>query len=198
MHTIKDSYYINRILTGYTSEYSILIDRYKDMVYTITYRITGNNEDAEELAQDVFVKAYNSLKDFKGRSKFSTWLYSIAYHVTIDWLRSRSAGKRCVASLDKGLVEPQIMPGADLPMISKEETRLLRQRVDRLWSMVRDLPPIYRKVFELRYRKWRPIARIAEMTRIPESNIKVRLFRARRMLARAAQRTGMDQFLKYD
>ena len=58
-----DSYYIASILAGNISDFSILVDKYKDMVYTIAYRIIGNHEDAEELAQDVFVKVYNSLKD---------------------------------------------------------------------------------------------------------------------------------------
>ena len=79
----EDSYYITSILAGNISDFSILVDKYKDMVYTIAYRIIGNHEDAEELAQDVFVKAYNSLKDFKGKSKFSTWLYSINYNSSI-------------------------------------------------------------------------------------------------------------------
>ena len=89
MQAKEDSYYISSILAGNISDFSILVDKYKDMVYTLAYRIVGNREDAEELAQDVFVKVYRSLKNFRGKSKFSTWLYSITYNTSISKVRKK-------------------------------------------------------------------------------------------------------------
>ena len=87
MTTISDQYYIDQIIAGNTNVFSVLVDRYKDLVFTLTLRMLKNREEAEEVAQDTFVKAYTSLDRFKGDSKFSTWIYKIAYHASLDRIK---------------------------------------------------------------------------------------------------------------
>jgi len=78
---------ISRILKGDQSAFSQLVERYKNYVFTLVLRFTENREDAEEIAQDVFVKAYRSLADFRGDSKFSTWLFTITRTTCLSFLR---------------------------------------------------------------------------------------------------------------
>ena len=79
MEQNTDQHYIQKTLKGDTRAFSVLIDRYQDFVFTIVLRIVKIREEAEEVAQDVFLKAFDSLEGYRGESKFSTWLYSIAY-----------------------------------------------------------------------------------------------------------------------
>ena len=80
---------INRILSGDSNAYGELVKKYQNYVFTLALRFTHNREDAEEVAQDIFIKAFRSLADFKGNSKFSTWLYTIVYTTSITFLRKK-------------------------------------------------------------------------------------------------------------
>src|SRR4030081_2859800 len=88
---------ISRVIKGDQKAYAELVNRYQNYVFTLALRFTKNREDAEEVAQDIFVKAYRSLADFKGTAKFSTWLYTIVYTTSITFLRKK---KLEVHSLD--------------------------------------------------------------------------------------------------
>src|SRR5678816_2326398 len=83
----SDSEIISLVLKGEHDAYALLVERYKSYVFTLTLRFTKNREDAEEVSQDIFVKAYRSLADFKGTAKFSTWLYTIVNTTCITFLR---------------------------------------------------------------------------------------------------------------
>ena len=87
MNTKPDEYYIKQTLSGNVNAFAILVERYKNMVYTLSIKIVKNKEEAEEISQDAFVKAYKSLKNFKGESKFSTWVYKIAYNASLDAIK---------------------------------------------------------------------------------------------------------------
>ena len=84
MEISTDQIYIDKILQGDSNAYAYLIDKYKNMAYTIAIKIVKNTEDAEEVAQDSFLKAFQKLETFKGDSKFSTWLYTIIYRNAIS------------------------------------------------------------------------------------------------------------------
>ena len=91
MHTgTTDTDLIALVLKGDQSAYAALVERYQNFVFTIVLRYVKSREDAEEVAQDVFVKAYRSLADFKGTSKFSTWLYTITTTSSISFLRKKN------------------------------------------------------------------------------------------------------------
>jgi RNA polymerase sigma factor (sigma-70 family) len=87
MSTISDQHYIDKILQGETNSFAVLVDRYKDMIFTLAIKMIKNREEAEEVAQDTFIKIYSSLNKFKGDSKFSTWIYKIAYNTCLDRLK---------------------------------------------------------------------------------------------------------------
>ena len=87
MSAIPDQHYIDRILQGETNLFAMLVDRYKDMIFTLAIKMVKNREEAEEVAQDTFIKIYSSLIKFKGDSKFSTWIYKIAYNTCLDRLK---------------------------------------------------------------------------------------------------------------
>lgn len=98
MHTeLTDSDIITRVLQGDSSAYATLVNRYQNYVFTIVLRYVPSREDAEEVAQDIFVKAYRSLSGFKGDAKFSTWLYTVTTTSCLTFLRKK---KVQVQSLD--------------------------------------------------------------------------------------------------
>src|SRR5688500_5845045 len=85
----NDNEIISKVLGGDQQAYAILVDRYQNYVFTLSLRFTKNREDAEEVSQDIFIKAYRALADFKGNSKFSTWLYTIVNNTCISFLRKK-------------------------------------------------------------------------------------------------------------
>lgn len=176
----EDSYYISSILAGNISDFSILVDKYKDMVYTLAYRIIGNREDAEELAQDVFVKVYNSLKDFKGKSKFTTWLYSITYNTSISKVRKKRI--EGVSLNDHNKAHYEIIDNAyeQFYNFDKVPVELLRQALD-------ELNPVDKSILTLYYQDDKPVKEISKVTGLTDSNVKVRLHRSRHKLFQKLQ-----------
>ncbi|WP_369409860.1 RNA polymerase sigma factor [Wocania arenilitoris] len=85
--TTNNQYYINLVIDGDTNAFSLLVDRYKDLIFTLSLRMMKNREEAEEVSQDTFIKIYKSLHKFKGDSKFSTWIYKVAYNTCLDRLK---------------------------------------------------------------------------------------------------------------
>ena len=171
----EDSYYITSILAGNISDFSILVDKYKDMVYTIAYRIIGNHEDAEELAQDVFVKAYNSLKDFKGKSKFSTWLYSITYNSSISKVRKKRIESVSLNDHDNAHYEIIDNVYEQFYNFDKVPVELLKQALD-------ELNPVDKSILTLYYQDDKPVKEISNITGLTDSNVKVKLHRSRQKL----------------
>lgn len=86
---LSDNEIISQVLSGNQAAYAELVNRYQNYVFTLTLRMIKGREDAEEVAQDVFIKAYRYLADFRGASKFSTWLYTIVNNTCITWLRKK-------------------------------------------------------------------------------------------------------------
>ena len=92
-----DIVYIEQVLAGKTNAFSYIVDNHKDKAYNLAFRICGNHEEAEEIAQDSFLKAYRSLRGFKMKSSFATWLYRIVYNTAISQVRIK---KERVLSLE--------------------------------------------------------------------------------------------------
>ena len=87
MSTLNDQHYIDKVLQGDTNSFAVLVNRYKDMIFSLALKMVKNREEAEEVAQDTFIKIYNSLTKFKGESKFSTWAYRVALNTAITLYR---------------------------------------------------------------------------------------------------------------
>lgn len=171
----KDSYYIAQVLNGRTSDFAYLIDKYKDMVFTLTFRITGNREDAEEVSQDVFLKAYRGLAAFRGTSKFSTWLYKIAYNESVSRIRKKQPDMRSYDSLEIGIDEWQGEMDANHERLDNIPATYVKQAFEKLEETDR-------AVLTLFYQDELNVKEIASATGLSISNVKVKLFRGRKKL----------------
>jgi RNA polymerase sigma factor (sigma-70 family) len=173
MVDLDDKIYIQQVLDGKTSSFTHLVNKYKDMVFTVCYRILKQQEDAEDTAQIVFMKAFNKLHSFKGDSKFSTWIYTIAY-------RSAIAKTKLVKfqSTDDGLyietATEDTFPQLE-EMKSKEQKIYVQKAID-------SLSEIDGVIITLFYIDESSIQEIIEITGLSESNVKVKLHRARKQL----------------
>ena len=169
----QDKYYIERVLRGDVNAFSYLVDAHKGMIYTIALRMLKNVEDAEELAQDTFVKAFSSLKDFKFESKFSTWLYRITYNGAISKLR-----KKQVEILDVDevyLPESEVMSSYNaINELNKvEQKKYINEAIGNLKEDDAFIITMY-------YLRENSIEEISEIAGLTLSNVKVKLHRARK------------------
>jgi RNA polymerase sigma-70 factor, ECF subfamily len=173
---------IASILAGNTHEFHDLIRPYERSVYIMALSLLHNEADAEDAAQETFLKAFRNLARFRGDAKFSTWLISIALNEARSRLRSKKNVK--IDSLDEapdgpGHVSPALLRDwREIPSeaLERQEVRLLLQHA------VTDLPSIYREVFMLRDVEELSVNESAEALGITVASVKVRLHRARLML----------------
>jgi len=169
----SDKYYIERILGGDVNAYSYLVDAYKGLVYTVALRMLKNEEDAEELAQDTFVKAFGSLNDFKFESKFSTWLYRITYNGAISRLR-----KKRVQTFD---VDDVTLPESEVVSTYSAINELKKEEQKRFINeAINNLKEDDAFIITLYYLKENSVEEISEITGFNFSNVKVKLHRARK------------------
>ena len=175
MDNNSDQIYIDKVLQGDTNSFSFLIEKYKNMAYTIAIKIVKNNEDAEEIAQDSFLKAYNKLDTFQGKSKFSTWLYTIVYRNAISKVRK----KKIITSDIDDYVINNYQSDHDFPQIealkNKEQKIYVKKIIDKL-------PEKDALLITLFYLNESKIDEIEKITGLTQTNIKVKLFRARKKL----------------
>ncbi len=170
-----DHWYIERVLAGDLDYYSYLIDRYKDMVYTLVFRLVKNHEDAEEIAQDVFLKAYQSLDSYKSKSKFSTWLYSIAYNASISKLRKFKPQQYSMDEVEyKEHQFTETMNGFEV-LALEEKKSILNQVLEGMDEEAGCLITLY-------YYEDKKPGEIAAITGLSRNHLKVKLFRARQKL----------------
>jgi RNA polymerase sigma factor (sigma-70 family) len=146
-----------------------------DMAYTIAFRIMRNVEDAEDVAQESFLKAYQQIHQFEGKSKFSTWLYTIVYRTSITKL-----GKHRLetSSIDDPIHENYRYEHSETPLENlqaKEQQKFINDSIARL-------PPTESLLITLFYLNENSIKEIMVITGLSESNIKVKLFRAKKIL----------------
>ncbi len=171
MVSLDDNIYIQQVLDGESSSYTHLVDKYKTMVFTIVLRVISDREDAEEIAQDVFIKAYHKLHSFKGDSKFSTWLYTIAYRTAITKTR--------VKKLDTVNEEFLLDTEEELPDLDQLQ---LEERKQFVRDAIQSLPNLDAVIVTLFYMEGCSINEICQITELKESNVKVKLHRSRKAL----------------
>lgn len=173
---LNDSEIISRVLRGESQLYAELVNRYQNFVFTITLRYAKKREDAEEIAQDVFVKAYRSLADFRGDSKFSTWLYTIVNTTCITFLRKK---KLEVHSLDNEKVF-EVANGVDSGLrANKVEQKSKIQMVNKAIQL---LSADDAKLITLFYKGEQSLDEIGKILGIDPNTVKVKLHRARTRL----------------
>jgi RNA polymerase sigma-70 factor (ECF subfamily) len=173
-----DAELVQRTLRGETAAYNVLVLRYQRPVYSLIYRMIGNAEDAGDLVQETFLRAYGALATFRQDASFLTWLYKIASNLSIDQMRARKS--KGALSLDVELEEGR-EPAADRHA-SPEETVVRGAVSDIVQKAVMNLPERYRTVVVMRHLHGMSIEEIAETTSLPSGTVKTHLFRAREML----------------
>ena len=169
---------VQRTLSGETEAYNVLVKRYQRQVYNLAYRMLGSSEDAGDLVQDTFLRAYGALASFRQDASFLTWLYKIASNLCIDQMRARKS--KGALSLDLELEEGR-EPMADRSF-SPEETVIRGAVSDVVQKAVMNLPERYRIVVVMRHLQDMSIEEIASQLGLPSGTVKTHLFRAREML----------------
>jgi RNA polymerase sigma-70 factor (ECF subfamily) len=176
-----DIYYIEQILAGNSNAFSFIVDRHKDKAYNLAFRICGNHEEAEELAQDSFLKAYRSLNSFKMKSSFATWLYRIVYNTTISHIRIKK----------KGVLSLEDFPADATDFISggtNEEEAEREYRSSLVNFALQKINEEERALVSLYYYDEMSADEIADVTGFTKANIKVKLFRARQKMTEIIQK----------
>jgi RNA polymerase sigma factor (sigma-70 family) len=184
MHdALDDITIIKLILQGQQSAYAALVSRYQQYVYTLVMRYVNDRELAEELAQDVFVKAYRYLADFKGASKFSTWLYTIVQTTCLSHIRKRKDGTILLA-------EEQMLSIAGQRSTGEKASDRLEQKTQKqmLNNAINQLPEADAQIITLFYQAEQTLEEIGLIMGLTPNNVKVRLFRGRQKLKEILER----------
>lgn len=170
---------VRALKRGEEEAYRCLIKRYKGMVYGIALRIVGDHTEADDIAQETFVRVYERVGGFRGQSKLSTWVYRIAYNLALA--RRRSMQRRAETSWD-GLATSESAPADPAP--TPEEAAAQASEAEAVRAAIGQLPERYRVPLVLCYMEELSLAQAAEIVGITEGGMKTRLHRARRMLLR--------------
>ncbi|HEX6121707.1 MAG TPA: sigma-70 family RNA polymerase sigma factor [Ktedonobacterales bacterium] len=181
----EDATLVRRTLAGDQEAFAALVEKYKDPVFNVAYRMLGNATEAEDVAQEAFVRAYTQLRTYKDTHRFSTWLLSITSHLAIDQLRRR----RFLALPLENVPFLEWIADAG---ISPEQAALAGEMADEMQQILQALPPKYRAVLVLRY--WNDLSyeEIATMLNLTPALVKARLHRARELVARTMRSQGSE------
>ncbi|MGC1392098.1 MAG: RNA polymerase sigma factor [Bacteroidales bacterium] len=186
-----DTYYIGQILKGNNNSFSYIVDRHKDKAYNLAFRICGNHEEAEEIAQDSFLKAYRSLKSFKMKSSFATWLYRIVYNTAISYVRTKKKG---VLSLEDFPADATDFIGSN----TSEEEAENEYRSALINFALQKINEEERGLISLYYYEEMSTEEISAVTGANKSNIKVKLFRARQKMLEIIEKVEKNKFIYHE
>ncbi len=169
---VDDSALVATALSGRPDAFATLVERYDRAVYHLAYRTLHDQEEARDVAQEAFFKAYRSLRTFKPGAKFSTWIFAITYHACCDRLarRKRYSNEELPERADTAA-------GPESQAVASDEARRLRAAIDAL-------PEKYRTVVTLYHLQGRQYDEIAQVLGIPMGTVKTHLFRAKEQLRR--------------
>lgn len=167
--TNEEQLLVANVQRGDLSAFQELVEKYKQKVYYMALDMTGNHHDAEDLSQEVFIKVYSSIKDFRGDSKLSSWMYRIAMNTCIDKTRRK---RLKLVELDEKVHEKPSSgsnPQKDMEALSTQA------KID---EALQKLPPRQRSIFVMRHYNDLMLREIAETLGISEGTVKAQLFRA--------------------
>lgn len=175
MELYTDLYYVKRIQEGDISCFACLLDKYSRQVHSLILKVVCSREDAEELAQDVFMKVYKNISSFKGNSSFSTWIYRIAYNTAISATRKR---KMEYLTIEESQIN-NVSEKEVAEMMGEADTS---KQIEQLETAIGLLSPDERGLILLYYMQEKTIEDLVEITGLTASNIKTKLFRIRKKL----------------
>ena len=175
---VRDGVLVRRVKKGDKDAFSELVEKYKRRIYFVAYRMTNSHSDADDLSQEAFIKAYESINNFREKSRFSTWLYRIVVNITINHLKK--VGKRQTFTLDENISfkNSDLATYTDNPCKSAER-RELHQKITKA---IESLPPDQKTVVVLAILEGLHHKEIAEIVSCSEKTVSWRLFQARKKL----------------
>jgi len=167
---------IGRVVAGDRDAYRVLMERHLPAVLRVTTRITGNSVDAEEAAQEAFLRAYRKLPEFRREAAFGTWVYRIAMNCALDLVERRNRDLNWNAVPLDG--EPGVAPVAESHRPSPERELLNREAQSQREKAMQALTPMERTAFVLRHMEEQPIPVISAALGVPENSARQAVFRA--------------------
>ena len=179
MDDVDEKTLVSRSLNGDPRAFETLIRLHEKVLYNVALRMTNNCEDARDLTQTTFLKAYRSLGSFDGRHKFFSWVYRILINETLNHLKRRRPQQQVAESLASHEAGPE-------DLLQSRETR------QRVYAALLELPADQRQLVVLRHLLEMSYPEIQEVVRLPEKTIKWRLYEARQALARVLKRHGVE------
>jgi RNA polymerase sigma-70 factor (ECF subfamily) len=173
MENMSDLFYVQRVKTGDIQSFATIVSRYGGMIFTIVRKMVDSKEDAEDIVQEIFIKVFKSLEQFREESKFSTWLYRIAYNTAISELRKK---------------KPYYIPADDNSLADNDTSTDERDgdvevKLQYLEQALKKLSPDEIFLVTLHYMDGQSIENISMVSGLSVSNIKVKLHRIRKKLA---------------
>ena len=175
---MDDLHYIERVLKGDLNAYTPLVEKYRRYVYVLVKRCCKDSAEAEELSQDVFVKAYEHLRTFSQKAAFSTWLYRIAFNTAVSYARKK---KRYGVSIDQ--IDPRTFAVWDGEEQREREVQMSReQRYASLERLLAGLPAEEQMLMALYYKEELKMEEVAGMAGLSLTNTKVKIHRIRQKL----------------
>ncbi len=170
----EEIHIITRILAGKTEEYAYFLNAYSQQIHTLIIRMGHSPEDAEELVQDTFIKAFRNLSSFRGKSSFMTWLYRIAYNLSISALRKRKS--------ETINIDEQYWAKISDTETDEELDNDTEEQIKKLRHALTLLPPDERALIALFYEEAHSLRDISNITGITGNNVKVKLHRIRKKI----------------
>ena len=182
-HHPEDKLLVNRVLRGDKGAFGVIVRNTEALVAQIVIKMIPGAEDRKDLAQDVYLKAFNHLGSFRFQSKLSTWIAQIAYNTCLSWIEK----KKPTLNGDLQDMEFLINEGGSTPLMRIAEKDPERQTAERdlsriLQKEIEKLPPIYRVLIVLFHQENMRYDELVSITGLPEGTVKSHLFRARKML----------------
>ncbi|UOF91938.1 RNA polymerase sigma factor SigW [Fodinisporobacter ferrooxydans] len=171
---------IKRAKRGDQQAFAEIVERYKDKLYNVAFRMLGNRQEAEDAVQEAFLRAYANLKTYDSSYKFTTWIYRIITNLSIDRLRKRKIDESLDAANDPDEISLYHTISSD--ELTPEEEIVRSETQDEVQSAILQLPPAYRATILLKYVHDRSVQEISEILRIPAATVKTRLHRGREAL----------------
>ena len=175
MKQTDDQYYIEAVRKGNVQAFTFLVERYQGMVYTLALKLMKKAEEAEEIAQDTFIKAFQKIDSYEGKSKFSTWLYSITYNACISELRKRRIEFRSLDDRQVSEQDEQRMYDYYREAKKEDQEKYLNLALEKLPEDDQVLVTLY-------YYENQSMDEISLITGLTVSNIKVKIHRARKRM----------------
>jgi RNA polymerase sigma-70 factor (ECF subfamily) len=185
------SYYIEQVLGGNINAFTTIVDKHKNKAFNLAFRICCNREEAEEIAQDSFLKAYRALATFKRKSSFSTWLYRIVYNTAVSYVRLK---KTELLSLEDFPADATDFIGT----ATTEEEAEIEYRRSLINFAFQKISEEDRSLITLHYYEDMSTEEISEVTGISRSNVKVKLFRARQKMLQIFENAEKKRTIPYE